>query len=527
MNERRGSSQPIITRTQSLGQIHAIANSVSGAVKNASDAKGHLCAKGWIAPGETITQEVLARVLFATIVNATKLPQVVTADVTSVAYLLTEQMEEGILDKLANDISFHIKETPDSLTSDLHVKLGQHIQSANEAAQVQTSLTDKLIQAQEKMDETTLKAMTTTRTYSQVAATAPTYTPAPPPPVSIDQVRLQNREEIKKRQVLIEFDGSQDLQLENMDETVLARKVKDAINTTWAASTAPKPDIPQIKAAVLMRNGGLLLELDRAEAAEWLCSDDNRSNVLANIGSGASIKNRTYQVIVQFIPVQFKPEDKDALRQVEATNNLQTDSILKAEWIKPVKDRRENQRVATARFYFKDAKSANTTLSKDTYILGKKVIPKKPRREPIRCLKCQLFGHERRHCTSEEARCAKCAMNHETEDCQAPLRAITCRNCEGRHPSYDRDCPRFVEKCAQLDARCPENNLAFYPTDEPWSWATLQVNHNQDLRFEERNTTQHQGRNDGFHPGFRSGANTTPIGPHRPPRSQPNLDTSQ
>ena len=128
---------------------------------------------------------------------------------------------------------------------------------------------------------------------------------------------------------------------------------------------------------MLLRNGGLLLELDRSEAAGWLCNDANRTKILENIGSGASIKNRTYQVIVQFIPVQFEPQDDVALRQFEVSNDLQPNSTLKAEWIKPVEDWRENQRVAMARFYFKDAESANSILSKGAYIQGKKVVPKK------------------------------------------------------------------------------------------------------------------------------------------------------
>ena len=80
-----------------------------------------------------------------------------------------------------------------------------------------------------------------------------------------------------------------------------------------------------------------------------------------------------------------------------------------------------------------------------------------------------------------------------------------CGNCTGRHPSYNRDCPAFVDKCAQQDARCPENNLAFYPTDEPWTWVTVNSYTNFD--------TQYQENEDTWHPGnrtcFLTGANTT------------------
>lgn len=271
MNSRKSSSQPAITTTQPLTQVHATASAVNGAVKNALEARNHLFSKGWIAPGEMIALEVLARVLFATIVDLLRIPQATSTNMAAVAYLLTEKMEEGIMENMANHISLHIKDTLNLLTSNLHIKLDQHIKAASETVQTQTMLTEKLIKAQEHLNETTQKAITTTRTYSQVAATTPTMNIQPPAPqVSLDKVRMCNREEIKKWQVLIKFDRTQDLQLKNMNEMVLARKAKDAINTAWAISLDPKPEIPKIKAVVLLRNGGLLLELDNAEAAEWL-----------------------------------------------------------------------------------------------------------------------------------------------------------------------------------------------------------------------------------------------------------------
>ena len=89
-------------------------------------------------------------------------------------------------------------------------------------------------------------------------------------------------------------------------------------------------------------------------------------------------KGPNYQVIVSFVPTAFKPDDESSLRDFKMANGLQPDTLLKAEWIKPVKDRREGQRVATARLYHKDAKSANVILSKGALMLGRKVLPKKP-----------------------------------------------------------------------------------------------------------------------------------------------------
>ena len=153
-----GSKQPTITTGLTVAQVHKIASSVNPAVKNATEAKSFLASKGWIAPGDPVSMDVLAKALFATVVHSSKLPQATSTTIASIAYLLTEKQEDGILENLTNTISLHIKDTLDSITSDMHVKLDQHIQQITETAQTQTTLTDKLIKAQEHLEETAQKS---------------------------------------------------------------------------------------------------------------------------------------------------------------------------------------------------------------------------------------------------------------------------------------------------------------------------------------------------------------------------------
>ena len=58
---------------------------------------------------------------------------------------------------------------------------------------------------------------------------------------------------------------------------------------------------------------------------------------------------------------------------------------------------------------------------------------------PLRCYRCQEFGHHRDRCT-RGARCGRCGGEHEDDSCQA---ALHCVNCKGSHPSFSRDCPRW------------------------------------------------------------------------------------
>ena len=309
-----------------------------------------------------------------------------------------------------------------------------------------------------------------------MAATAP-LVPPPPPHITNNthaQIQIRNREEIKRQQVLINFDKGSDFDLDYLDEYTLSRKALDAINSTWTTAQDPKPTSPKLKAATLMRNGGLLLELDSAQAADWLRKPAPRDSFLSNLGLGANIKDRFYQVIVQFAPIQFDPNDNDQLHQYEIFNGLETDSIVKAEWIKPAKDRKPHQKVATLRIYHKDATSANIILKHGAYILNKRTVPKKPKKEPIRCLRCQCFGHKCCDCKNATPKCGRCADPHETATCPTDNYLPKCSNCTGQHPSYDRECPSFREKCHQIDSRCPENKLVFYPTDENWTWTTYE-----------------------------------------------------
>ena len=185
--------------------------------------------------------------------------------------------------------------------------------------------------------------------------------------------------------------------------------------------------------------------------------------------------------------------------------------------------------VATLRIHFKDAVSANTILRDGASIFNKRTSPKKPKKEPIRCLKCQKYGHEQRNCHAPSAICARCAHTHATDACPPDNFTPKCANCSGRHTSYNRDCPTFWDKCHLIDRRCPENNLAFYPTNEPWTWVTLEYDVQNTMPPPPppgpRPPTQNQ-RQHSHHPQPRlTGSNNTPIGPEgRFPGSIPIAD---
>ena len=61
---------------------------------------------------------------------------------------------------------------------------------------------------------------------------------------------------------------------------------------------------------------------------------------------------------------------------------------------------------------------------------------------PLRCFKCQHFGHHSKFCRSTEV-CRLCGKAKHEGDCP---QAAHCVNCEGNHPSSSKECPRFKEE---------------------------------------------------------------------------------
>nr|KAG5690553.1 hypothetical protein BaRGS_014686 [Batillaria attramentaria] len=62
---------------------------------------------------------------------------------------------------------------------------------------------------------------------------------------------------------------------------------------------------------------------------------------------------------------------------------------------------------------------------------------------PLRCFKCQRFGHGQASCRNDPT-CAKCGgKDHDDKDCSS---SPAC-NCKGSHPSSSKDCPKWKEEC--------------------------------------------------------------------------------
>jgi hypothetical protein len=62
---------------------------------------------------------------------------------------------------------------------------------------------------------------------------------------------------------------------------------------------------------------------------------------------------------------------------------------------------------------------------------------------PMRCGKCQIFGHRTHQCYAKE-KCARCSGSHKYIDCPN-INAPKCVNCKGEHSAGDHECPKYKE----------------------------------------------------------------------------------
>ena len=78
--------------------------------------------------------------------------------------------------------------------------------------------------------------------------------------------------------------------------------------------------------------------------------------------------------------------------------------------------------------------------------------------KPLRCDRCQFYGHTRGSCNREVV-CSRCAGNHSYNDCPDKTK-LRCVNCGQAHSAAHKSCSVYVKIQAALRIRA-EQNIAF------------------------------------------------------------------
>ncbi|GBN99641.1 hypothetical protein AVEN_179945-1 [Araneus ventricosus] len=74
---------------------------------------------------------------------------------------------------------------------------------------------------------------------------------------------------------------------------------------------------------------------------------------------------------------------------------------------------------------------------------------------PLRCFKCQRFGHTITACRGKQI-CARCSLpDHNSNNCSSTT--PKCCNCNGDHPAFFRSCPRYKQEKEILAVKITKN----------------------------------------------------------------------
>ena len=137
---------------------------------------------------------------------------------------------------------------------------------------------------------------------------------------------------LKERQMLIDLaeDHPNKRQLNSHDEMLtLFQTVLDAIKAE------DSPEV-KLKSLIILKNGGILLELLNKEAIEWIKSDKHRKRFAEVTGGNLTIKDRFFTIVIPFVPAWTALDSEEMLHNIEEDNKIPQNSITSARWIKPV-----------------------------------------------------------------------------------------------------------------------------------------------------------------------------------------------
>ena len=129
---------------------------------------------------------------------------------------------------------------------------------------------------------------------------------------------------------------------------------------------------------------------------------------------------------------------------------------------------------------FLNVDSANRAIVNGLSICHKRVSVAKCKNEPIHCLKCQGWDHIAAECISskEVNVCGTCgARDHWMSKCMKQDKVYCTSGRVTNHASWDHNCPTFLRKINDLNARDPANDLPFFPAKKSWTWALSYPSH--------------------------------------------------
>ena len=213
------------------------------------------------------------------------------------------------------------------------------------------------------------------------------------------------------------------------DERPLFKLSPFAVNKAFVAILGSDPF--NIKK---LRNGSILVEVDKETQSKKLLKTTKLNLTMDNaipIDVSPHYSLNTKKGVIRC------PDIKDCSDD-EILEGLKAEGVIKLDRISVFRD---GQRKPTGTFILTFQSQTLPKYIKVGYyrVAVSQFIP-----NPVRCYKCQKFGHTKFNCRKNEV-CTKCGQEDHT-DSQECKNEAKCANCRGKHASNDKECPKWKEE---------------------------------------------------------------------------------
>jgi hypothetical protein len=312
-------------------------------------------------------------------------------------------------------------------------------------------------------------------------------------PTVIDEQRAKARIQKQQQQILIHLPQHLQDTLEKTAATTLADQINKNIRTELVLQNLDADyevkEVRKLKPRQEEQQRRVLLEMSSSMAANWLRKHPGCLNIDA-LGNDNNHKiiPREANLILRYVPTHFQTDLEQDMDDFLEANELEKKDVLKVKWIKDPTRRSASQTTAHLLVSLSNPHKANQMITEGAKVCNRKVGVSKDKKEPFTCSVCRNHGHtarEKERCPLQKDlkegdtpkyRCGFCPGNHESKHCTDKDKTFCCKCNMTTHNSFDRRCPVFIKNCEDYDAKCPENNLPYFPTEEPYTWSLFPIN---------------------------------------------------
>lgn len=276
-------------------------------------------------------------------------------NIKAVAFLLEAITVDSLLDRIVNSADLKLKDSLDSLTT-LSDRLDDRQQELVENTAALINAGFQLLEYNGKLSRS-LEDLTgrlgnrmapTPAGLEEEGGSMPFMNGSNPatyaavsqrflPPSHVSVLAKHNE---RARQIIIQPapDVPETLSLRSLSELELITKATLAFNSV-DQGVSPAPENLRFVGAKKLAAGGIILDLNSADAASWFKGPAICGAFMQHFSAMSSMKDLDFRVLIEFVPIAFTLDAPAALEQVEHDSGIKGSNLVRAEWAKPPEKR--------------------------------------------------------------------------------------------------------------------------------------------------------------------------------------------